>query len=104
MLLLKILPQIFQTVIYILSNVLVGDQQPRAYVIVGPVITQIGSKIHVGITDWVRFQFKVLINFFEHGHSIVMNNKDSVDIAQDFVVLAIVANVNFGIDPYVRAG
>ena len=33
-----------------------------------------------------------------------MNNKDSVDIAQDFVVLAIVANVNFGIDPYVRAG
>ena len=42
-----------------------------------------GSKIHVGITDQVRIQFKVIVNIFEHVHSIVVNDKDFVNIAQD---------------------
>ena len=92
----------FHTVINSLSNVLGGDQRPRVHVIVGPVIMRLGSKIHVGITDRFRLQFKAFVNLVEHGHSTKMNYEGVFDISQDVGVLAITTNVNFGIDPHVQ--
>ena len=71
----------FYTVINGLYVVLGGSQRPCVHTIFRPVITQLGYKIHVGITDWVRIQFKILSNLVEHDHSIVMDDEDVVDIA-----------------------
>ena len=49
-------------------------------------------------------QFKVLVNIVEHGHSIVMNNEDVIDISQYVGVVDIAANENLGIDTHVRVG
>ena len=65
-------------------------------------ITHIGSKIHVGITNRVRLQFKLLVNLVEHGHIIVVNNGDVVNIAQYVGLVDIAASVNFGLDTPVQ--
>ena len=92
------------TVINSISNVLGWYQRPCVHTIVGPVIMQIGSKIHVGINDRVRLQFKVFINIVEHGHSIMMNDEDVVNILQDVGLVYITVNVNFRLVPHVRVG
>ena len=67
-------------------------------------VTHIGSKIHVGITNSLRLQFKILINIVDHGNSIMMNKEDVVSIKKDVGVVSIAVNVNFGLDPHVRVG
>ena len=90
----------FHTVINSLSNVLAGAHRPCMHAIAGPIIKHLGSKIHVGITNQVRLQFKLIVDIFEHGHSIVMNKEYDFGISQDVGVVAITVNVNFGLRGY----
>ena len=92
----------FHTVINGLSNILGGAQPPRIHAIVFPLITQLGSNMHVGISNLVRLQFKILINIFDHGHSIVINDEDFINITHDIGVVYISFNVKFELDPHVR--
>ena len=94
----------FHTVINSLSNVLGGNWLTRVHTIVSPVIMKIGPKVHVGITDIFRLQFKLIVNSADHVHIIVMNGEYFVEIEQDFGVVAIDININFGLDPHFRVG
>ena len=67
-------------------------------------ITQLGSNIYAGIRNRVKIKFKGLINIVEHERSIVINDEDVVEIAQDLGLLCITVTVIFGLDPHVQVG